>query len=58
MGRNATIAEQLQRGETVSYRAHGNSMTCDVPDILTVGISSPLGYLGGMFSAYFGMKNL
>jgi len=26
MGRNSTIADQLQRGETVSYRAHGNSM--------------------------------
>lgn len=26
MGRNALIAEQLGRGETVSYRAHGNSM--------------------------------
>ncbi len=27
MGRNSLIAEQLQRGETVSYRGRGNSMT-------------------------------
>lgn len=28
----------------------------NIPDILTVGVSSPLGYFGGMFSAYFGMQ--
>lgn len=26
MGRNTLIAEQLQKGETVTYRTHGNSM--------------------------------
>lgn len=31
-------------------------LKCDVPDILTVGASSPLGYFGGMLSAYFGIQ--
>jgi uncharacterized membrane protein len=29
----------------------------NVPDILTVGVSSPLGYFGGMLSAYFGIHS-
>jgi hypothetical protein len=27
------------------------------PDILTIGVSSPLGYFGGLLSAYFGVQN-
>ena len=32
-------------------------MKTDVPDILTVCVSSPLGYFGGLLSAYFGVQN-